>query len=169
MPAYGSPTPNTPSPAALLNTLTLNPVPGPTLASPGDIGWVWGILPAGQLNDFSVNAVTPENTPANGTASEPVYVGPSPGLTGVPPLVDCEIIFDANPGAINLQVQCADGDSDAEYLTGSNAAFTMTTTTQHGTKWIVTTSFNPANAPFVRLLAVTITTPTTWRVRFIRR
>ena len=169
MPAYGSPTPNTASPAALANTLTLNPVPGPTLTSPGDLGWVWGIIPAGNLTDMSVNAVTSENTPANGTSSQPVYVGPSPGLTGVPPLVDLEVIFDANPGAINLQVQCADGDSDAEYLTGSNAAFTITASTQHGTKYLATTSFNPANASFLRLLASSIATPTTWRARFTRR
>ncbi len=139
------------------------------MASPGDVGWVWGVIPAGQLNDFSVNAVTSENTPANGTASQPVYVGPSPGPTGVPPLVDLEVIFDANPGAINLQVQSADGDSDVEYVTGQAPAFTITSVTTKGSKFIATTSFNPANGPFVRLLDSSIATPTTWRARFVRR
>lgn len=159
MPAY----------AGTANSLTLNPIAGPSLASPGDVGWVWGTIPAGQLNDFSVNAVTSENTPANGTASAPVYVGPSPGPTGVAPLCDVEIIFDANPGVISLAVQNAEGDSDAEYLTPTNAAFTITTVTQKGTKFVATASYLPMQGPFARILATTITNATTWRARFIRR
>lgn len=153
------------------NSLTTNPVIPQSLASPGDVAWVWGTLPVQNSTfDASVNAVTSENTPANGTASQPVYVGPSPGPTGVAPLVDVEIIFDQNPGAINLQVQCAEGDSDAEYLTPSNPQFTITAVVNKGTKYIATASFLPLNAPFARLLQSSVANAgTTWRVRFIRR
>lgn len=163
MPAYGASAPNTASPAGILNTLTLNPVPGSTLVMPGEYAYVWGTY------DYGSAVVTQENTPANGTASKPVCADLGPGPGAGAPLVDVEIVFAANPGAINLQVQCADTDADAAYLTPGNAAFTITAVVQKGALYVATASFSPTQGPFLRLLATTITTPTTWQVKFRRR
>jgi len=67
--------------------------------------------------------------PAPPQASIAAGMGPVAGMNGPQPAYSIEIGFSGAPGAFSVQVQEADVDADASYITPSNAAYTMTVVT----------------------------------------
>jgi hypothetical protein len=69
--------------------------------------------------------------------------------------VGLELIFNANPGAFNIQVQEADTPADGCYITPSPSAFTITASTNEGANWVARVDLGTIGSKFVRLLVVT--------------
>ena len=96
-----------------------------------------GILPGDSVYLFGVQANADKSIPiseANVVGEQPappqasIAAGLPPAANFQPaqPAISIEIRFSGAPGAFNVQVQEADTDADAFYITPSNLAYTMT-------------------------------------------
>lgn len=110
--------PSYPSPANL-----------PRAISQGDSIYLFGLQSNADksipISDMNVVG----ETPAPPQASIAVGIPPAAGVNGPQPAISVEIGFSGPPGAFNVQIQEADVDADASYITPSNAAYTMTVVT----------------------------------------
>jgi hypothetical protein len=122
----------------------------PISLSKGDSHYVFGVLAAGAtqlpINDGNVAG----ETPAAPQASIAVQLQAQDG--GPPPMVTVEGRFSGAPGAFNVQIQEADTDADAFYITPSNAAYTVTAV---GTQNTFRVDLSPTGGKFVRVLLST--------------
>jgi hypothetical protein len=87
-------------------------------------------------------------------ASVPICITP-PAQGGPPPMVCFEIGFDGAPGVFELDIQEADTDADAFYITPTNAAYTVTAVVAATNKARV--DLQPTGGKFMRVLLKTLT------------
>jgi hypothetical protein len=91
-------------------------------------------------------------TPTAGEAS--VAVALAPAMIGsIVRNVGVQLLFSANPGAFNIQVQEADTDADGFYLTPAAAAYTITAATEIGStgKYVARADLGAIGSQFIRL------------------
>lgn len=119
----------------------------PIALSKGDSQYLFGILAAGAtqlpVNESNVAG----ESPAPPQASIAVHLMPQD--SGPPPMVTIEGRFSGAPGAFNVQIQEADTDADAFYITPSNAAYTVTAVTATN---IFRVDLSPTGGKFLRVL-----------------
>jgi hypothetical protein len=101
--------------------------------------------------------------PAPGQASQQVCLANAPNATSLPGAA-VEIFFSAAPGAFNVQVQEADTDTDAAYIT---IPTTGTITTVSGTNF-ARVEFPTLKAKFLRVLLSTRTNAVNLTVKVTR-
>jgi len=82
-------------------------------------------------------------------ASIAASIGPVAGINGPQPAISVEIRFAGAPGAFNVQVQEADTDADAFYITPSNPAYTMTVVTAQN---VARADLTTGAGKFIRIL-----------------
>lgn len=115
--------------------------------SKGDSQYVFGVLAAGAtqlpVNDGNVAG----EQPAAPQASIAVQLQPQDG--GPPPMITVEGAFSGAPGAFNVQIQEADTDADAFYITPANASYTITAVSSQNTFRV---DLSPTGGKFVRVL-----------------
>lgn len=126
----------------------VNSTPPPYCLSPGDSFYLLG-TPTNTRRSIGPDNVTGE-TPIAGQASDRVAIAhlhPS-----IVPNVGVELIFSANPGAFNLQLQEADSDADGLFITPSPAAFTITSATLVGALYVARVDVGTFGSRFIRML-----------------
>lgn len=115
--------------------------------SKGDSQYVFGVLAAGAtqlpVNDGNVAG----EQPAAPQASIAVQLQAQDG--GPPPMISVEGRFSGAPGAFNVQIQEADTDADAFYITPANASYTITAVSSQNTFRV---DLSPTGGKFVRVL-----------------
>jgi hypothetical protein len=123
----------------------------PRALYPGTSAYLFGTRKTAQLPPASDNVSF--ETPGAGQASIPVDMGSQGGANvSIVPNVGLELIFNANPGAFNIQVQEADTDADGCFITPAPAAFTITAATQVGAFWVARVDLGTIGSGLVRLL-----------------
>lgn len=119
----------------------------------GESCYVWGTLAAGatQLPINEGNVAVEEV--AQNTASIAVNLQAG-SETMPPPMVTIEIHFDSTPGVAEIDIQEADTDADAFYITPTNAAYTVvpSTTSPFNTR----VDLSPTGGKFMRLYMKTL-------------
>jgi hypothetical protein len=125
----------------------------PIALQKGESCYVFGVLSA-TATQLPVNEgnVAVEEVPA-GTAS--IAVNLQAGSESQPPPMLCiEIHFDSDPGVAEIDVQEADTDADAFYITMSNANYTIVPTRTGNINTRV--DLNPTGGKFLRLFVKTL-------------
>lgn len=127
-------------------------VPVPSNLSPlaiakGDSAFLFGVLAAGatQLPVTDLNVAGEQ--PAAPQASIAVHLVAQDG--GPPPMITVQGQFSGAPGAFNVQIQEADTDADAFYITPTNAAYTVTAVTANN---VFRVDLSPTGGKFLRIL-----------------
>lgn len=118
----------------------------------GESTYVWGVLSASatQLPINEGNVAVEEV--AQGTASLAVNIADGAPGNG-PPMICVEIHFDSTPGVFEIDIQEADTDADAFYITPTAAAYTVTTV--NATTFNVRVDLSPTGGKFMRLFMKT--------------
>lgn len=120
---------------------------------------------------FSTVGVHATQLPANandetilaGTASIAVCLNP---VDAAPlPMVCIELHFSAAPGAFELDIQEADTDADAWYITPSNSAYTVTAVNSNNNARV---DLAPTGGRFMRVFMKTLTNVVNTRVKLTR-
>lgn len=119
----------------------------------GESAYVFGVLKAGAtqlpINETNVDI----EEVAAGTASIAVQL--AQGTMGDPPPMICvEIHFDSTPGVFEVDIQEADTDADAFYITPSNASYTINAV--NATTFNVRVDLSPTGGKFMRLFVKTL-------------
>jgi hypothetical protein len=126
-----------------------NPANLPRGLAQGDSIFLFGLQSAADksipISEMNVVGETP--TPPQ--ASIACCMGPVAGINGPQPAISVEIRFSGAPGAFNVQVQEADTDADAFYITPSNLAYTMTVVTAQN---IARADLTTGAGKFIRIL-----------------
>jgi hypothetical protein len=143
------------------NSTVRSPIPGRSIG-PGESAPVFGtwVYPWRIPDDITMEAI-----PVAGAASVPVCIEPN-AAKGVPPSVDVEIVFSADPGVISIEIQEANTDADAFYITPSYATYTIAARVQRGALFVARADFSPTGGTFLRIKATTITNAVNWMVIF---
>lgn len=119
--------------------------------NPGDSVYLLGTLTAGSTQlPVGDNNVTPEAVAAGVSSISACISGRKEA--GGPPAVSLMLIFDANPGVFNVQLQEASTDADGCFLTPTAAAYTITAATQKGSRWVAFVDDIPTGGKFMRVL-----------------
>ena len=115
----------------------------------GDSIFLFGLQSAADksipISDMNVAG----ESPAPPQASIAAQMSPVAGMNGPQPAYSIEIQFSGAPGAFNIQVQEADTDADAKYITPSNAAYTVTVVTANN---VARADLTTGAGKFVRVL-----------------
>jgi hypothetical protein len=140
-------------PGALGATAPVTSNISPIALQKGESCYVWGTLAAGatQLPVNDTNVAVEEV--AAGTAS--IAVNLQAGFEGMPPPMVCiEVHFDSTPGVAEIDVQEADTDADAFYITPVAAAYTLVPTTVSPFNNRI--DLSPTGGKFMRLFMKTL-------------
>ena len=120
----------------------------PLALHPGGSAYLFGVR-TNSANPLGPGNIAAEK-PASGASSLAVCLAQSAKVSVVPN-VGLEIIFSANPGAFNLQLQETDTDADGCYITPSPSAFTITAATQIGVQYVARVDLGTIGSRFARL------------------
>jgi hypothetical protein len=137
----------------------------PIALQKGESAFVFGKLPttATQLPVSDGNVA--DETILAGQAS--IAVNLQPGFEGMPPpMVTVELRFSGAPGAFEVDIQEADTDADAFYITPSNAAYTVTAVV--AATGIFRVDLSPTGGKFMRLFMKTLTNGVNCRAKITR-
>jgi hypothetical protein len=119
--------------------------------NPGGKIYVWG-LPATTPPSISDRNLAVEEVAA-GTASMSVCLATGTGFNS-PPMVCIEIHFDSDPGVAEIDIQEAESDADAYYITPAAAAYTVVPTRTGNINTRV--DLSPTGGGFLRLFMKTL-------------
>jgi hypothetical protein len=133
------------------------------LVNPGDAHYVFGVLAAGATQLPVQPGNVAGESPAAPQASVAVMLPASE--QGAPPMVSLEIRFSGAPGAFNIQIQEADTDADAFYVTPSNGAYTITAVSANN---IARVDLSPTGGKFLRVLLSSRTNAVSLTAKFTR-
>ena len=142
-------------PGAVGAIVPVNSPLSPLAMGPGDWVFVIGKKSATATQSPATDATVTYETPVAPYASIAITSGRKEA--GYAPSLSVQILFNANPGAFNVQLQEADTDADGCYITPSNSAFTMTTSTQIQASgiYVVRADLVPLGGRFQRLFIPT--------------
>jgi len=98
-----------------------------------------------QLNPGESFLLFNAETPTPSQQSTAIAFGPSVGQN--PPTYSVELIFSGAPGAFNFQIQEANTEAAANYITPSNTAYTISSASGSGT--VYRSDIIQSAAPFV--------------------
>lgn len=119
--------------------------------NPGDSAFLVGVLAAGATQlPIQDNNVDFEEAPVGMVSISACIAGRKEA--GSAPAVSLQLIFEIDPGAFNVQLQEASTDADGCYLTPSAAAFTITSATNTGGKFVAFVDDIPTGGRFLRIL-----------------
>jgi hypothetical protein len=120
----------------------------PLAIAKGDSAYLFGVLAAGAtqlpVNDGNVAG----ETPAAPQASIAIHLAPT-SEGGPAPMITIEGLFSGAPGAFNVQIQEADTDADAFYITPSTSTYTITAV---GANNQFRVDLSPTGGKFLRVL-----------------
>jgi len=141
--------PNYPGAANATAPVYANPANLPRGLMQGDSIYLFGVQTSADkgipISDMNVSG----EQPAPPQTSIAAAIGPVAGAHGPQPAISVEIRFSGAPGAFNVQVQEADTDADAFYITPTNAAYTMTVVTAQN---IARADLTTGAGKFIRVL-----------------
>ena len=136
------------------NGVPLGASVGPSKLECGDSVWLFGLVPAANAGGAD-DALIKGEQPAAPQASIPVCIV-EPDGSGPAPMICIEISFystgtltPAAPGAFNIQIQEADTDADAFYITPAAPAYTVTAVNANNKARV---DLNPTGGKFLRAL-----------------
>lgn len=148
-------------------TVPSYPVPQnlPRGIGPGDSIYLFGLQSAADksipISDANVVGETPTPPQASIAAGMP----PTASFQPAQPAISVEIRFAGAPGAFNVQIQEADTDADAFYITPSNAAYTMTVVNAQN---IARADLTTGAGKFIRILLSSRTNPVAMTAKVTR-
>ncbi len=131
--------------------------------SPGASVFLFG-LPVTTPPIISDSNVTPEAV-AVGEASAAACIDTGGVRTG-PPSVGVELQFSGAPGAFEVDVQEADTDADAFYVTPTNATYQITAV--NAATQIARADLSPTGGKFIRLYVKALANPVNLRAKLTR-
>ncbi len=129
--------------------VALQPPQAPSIM-PGDTVFAFGTATDAN-NRVSDQNVTAE-APVSGTASIAVCLSGAQ-MSSPPPMVTVELNFASTPGVAEVDIQEADTDGDAFYITPTNSAYTIVPTTT--APFITRVDLSPTGGKFLRLYVKT--------------
>lgn len=136
----------------------------PIVLQKGESAYVFGALAATAtqlpINDNNVAS----ETIAAGTAS--IAVNLQPEDANLTPMVTVEVHFDAAPGAFELDIQEADTDADAFYITPAAAVYAVAAV--NAVTQNARVDLSPTGGKFMRVLLKTLTNAVKIRVKLTR-
>lgn len=118
--------PNYPGVANATAPAYVVPQQAPRGIGPGDSIYLFGVQAAADKSIPISDQNVAGETPGVPQASIAAAIQPTASFQAAQPAISVEIRFAGVPGAFNVQVQEADTDADAFYITPSNLAYTMT-------------------------------------------
>jgi hypothetical protein len=127
----------------------------------GEAVYLFGTAPAAQAIDDS-NVVN--ETILAGIAS--VSVALTSPCGGPSPMVCIEIAFSAAPGTFEIDIQEADTNADAAFITPTNVAYTVTAVITATNRARV--DLSPTGGKFIRVFVKTLTNAVTTRCKITR-
>lgn len=146
MPLYTGAAKATSPSYGVLNAGSLQQIPRSLY--PGTSFFLFGTRTTAQL-PLALDNVTAE-TPKAGQAS--VSMSLAQTLSSIVPNLGVELFLNANPSAANFQLQEADTDADAFYITPAPSTYTISAFTQVGAIWVARADIGTVGSNFVRLL-----------------
>lgn len=135
----------------------------PIALQKGESVYVFGMLAAGATQLPVQESNVAGEQPAPPQASIAVTLQPSE--TNASPMVTVEGRFSGAPGAFNVQIQEADTDADAFYITPANAAYTVTAVNSQN---VFRVDLSPTGGKFMRVLLSSRTNAVTFTCKLTR-
>ena len=154
-----------PYPGAVGATVPIRSNASPIALQKGESCYVFGVLAAGatQLPVNEGNVATEEGVV--GTAS--IAVNLQAGSEGQPPPMACvELHFDGAPGAFEVDIQEADTDADAFYITPTNATYQITAV--NAVTQNARADLSPTGGKFMRAFVKSLTNDVDYWLKFTR-
>jgi hypothetical protein len=136
----------------------------PIALQKGESVYVFGVLPAGATQLPVSDGNVASETVAAGTASIAVNLQSQFGDPA--PAVAVELHFDGAPGAFEVDIQEADTDADAFYITMGATAYTINVVVAATQNARV--DLSPTGGKFMRLLLKTLTNAVKVRAKITR-
>ncbi len=134
------------------------------ISQAGDYAYLFGTLSAGATQLPITDATVTGETPLAGTAS--IAVALPARDSGAVPLISFEGIFSGAPGSFEVDIQEADTDADAFYITPTAAAYTVTAV--NATTQAFRVDLSPTGGKFMRAVLKTRANAVTFILKVTR-